>query len=78
MVQVNLNLEIKEITDFSKARKNPYAEKIKKQGFSVTVHYSADDVAKIIKSTCERDVNLLELDPEELKALAKYREANQQ
>jgi len=72
------NLEIKEIKDFSKARKNPYAERIKKHGFSVTVHYSADDVSKIIKGTCERDVDLLELDPEEVKAFERYKEANKQ
>jgi hypothetical protein len=70
-------LEIKEITNFSTARKNPYAEKIKKNGFSITVHYGPDDVAKMIKRTCEQDVDLLELDPEELQALQKYREANQ-
>ena len=34
-----------EITDFSKGRKNPFAEKIKKEGYSVTIHYSPDDVA---------------------------------
>ena len=72
------SLEIMEITDFSKARKSPFAERIKKKGFSVTVHYSADDVAKIIKDTCERDIDLFELDAEELKALERYREANKQ
>jgi len=70
------SLEIKEITDFSKARKNPYAEKIKKHGFSITVHYSPDDVDKIIKGICDRDVDLLELDSEELSALERYRQAN--
>jgi hypothetical protein len=70
-------LEIKEITDFSTARKNPYAEKIKKNGFSITVHYGPEDVAKIINRTCEQGVDLLALDPEELQALEKYREANQ-
>ena len=34
-----------EITDFSKGRKNPFAEKIKNEGYSVTIHYSPDDVA---------------------------------
>ncbi|MDR1690130.1 MAG: hypothetical protein LBS21_16230 [Clostridiales bacterium] len=69
-------LEIKGITDFSSARKNPYAEKIKKNGFSITVHYGPDDVAKIVKRTCEQDVDLLELDPDELQALMKFKEAN--
>jgi len=68
--------DIKEITDFSNARKNPYAAKIKKHGFSVTVHYSSEDVAKMISQTCERDVDLLELDAEELKAFEKYKKNN--
>ena len=34
-----------EIMDFSKARKNPFADKIKKEGYSVTIHYSPEDVA---------------------------------
>jgi hypothetical protein len=72
------SLEIREITDLSKARKNPYLDNIKKYGFSVTVRYSPDDVAKIIQDTCERDVDLLQLDPEEIKALERYREANRQ
>jgi len=72
------SLEIREITDLSKARKSPFAEKLKKKGFSITVHYSPEDVVKIIKDTCERDIDLLELDAEELKALERYREANKQ
>jgi hypothetical protein len=70
------NLEIREITDFSKARKNPYAERIRKNGFSVTVHYGPEEVEKIMKSACEREINPLELDEDELKALEKYRRAN--
>jgi hypothetical protein len=38
--------DMPEITDFSKGRKNPYAEKIKKEGYSITIHYSPEDVAK--------------------------------
>ena len=46
--------DIPEVTDFSSARKNPYFERIKKYGFSVTEHYTADDVAKIVKCVCNR------------------------
>ena len=72
------SMEIKEITDFSKARKNPYAEKIKKYGYSITIHYSPEDVAKMTKQSLEKikELNMLELDPEEIKALKKYEEAN--
>ena len=66
--------DIPEIKDFSKARKNPYAKRIKENGFSITVHYSPDDVAKIIDRICNDDVDPLALDPEELAALERYRQ----
>lgn len=73
------SMEIKEITDFSNARKNPYADKIKKHGYSITIHYSPEDVANMTKRGLEKIQGLdpLELDPDELKALEKYRKANQ-
>ena len=37
--------DIPEIIDFSKGRKNPHAKSIKEQGYSVTIHYTSDDVA---------------------------------
>jgi len=36
---------MKDYYDFSNGRKNPHAEKIKKEGYSITVHYSPQDVA---------------------------------
>ena len=70
--------DIPEITDFSKARLNPYAEKIRKYGYSITIHYSPEDVARMTESTLEKIKNLdmLELDPEEKEALRKYEEAH--
>ena len=77
--------DIREMTaeDFSKARKNPYAEKIKKEGFSITVHYSPKDVANMTKRNIEQinhmeKMDWLELDPEEIQALKAYREANRE
>jgi hypothetical protein len=32
---------MKNCYDFSKGVKNPYAEKIKKEGYTVTIHYRA-------------------------------------
>jgi len=71
--------DIPEITDFSKARKNPYAEKIKKHGYSITIHYSAEDVAARIKDNVEKiqGMDMSDLDPDEQMALKKYMEANQ-
>jgi len=39
--------DMPEITDFSKGRKNPFADKIKKEGYSITTveHYSPEDIA---------------------------------
>ena len=31
--------------DFSKGRKNPHAEKICSEGYSITIHYTPQDVA---------------------------------
>ena len=46
--------DIPEITDFSTARPNPYAEKIKKHGYSITIHYSPEDVAKMMDDTFDK------------------------
>jgi len=68
--------DIPEITDFSNARKNPYYEKIIKHGFSITEHYSAKDVSEIIKGTCTRNIDVLNLDPEEQKAFERYKKSH--
>ena len=31
--------------DFSKGRKNPHAEKIRTEGYSITIHYTPQDVS---------------------------------
>ena len=36
--------DIPEIKNMSKCRKNPHVEKIKKEGYSITVHYSPEDL----------------------------------
>ena len=69
--------EIKEITDFSKARKNPYAEKLRTNGYSIVINVSPDDIAKMTRNNIEmiKGMDMLELDPLERKALEKYIEA---
>ena len=71
--------DIPEITDFSKARKNPYAEKIRKHGYSITIRYSPEDVAKMDECSIERIDNMermdwMGLENEEIEAMKKYRE----
>ena len=70
--------DIPEITDFSTARPNPYAEKIRKHGYSITIHYSPEDVARMTQNTIDkiRSLDMLELDSDEIAALEKYRKAN--
>ena len=70
--------DISEITDFSNARSNPYAEKIRKYGYSITIHYSAEDVARMTQNAVDKikSLDMLDLDPDEIAALEKYRKAN--
>jgi len=70
--------ELKEITDFSKARKNPYAEKLRKNGYSIVINVSPEDINKMTKRNIKRikEIDILELDADERKALKKYMESN--
>ena len=67
--------DIPEITDFSNFRPNPFAEKIRKHGYSITIHYSPEDVAKMRENTLEKIKNLdaLELSERELEAMERYK-----
>ena len=73
--------DIPAITDFSSARKNPYAERIKKHGYTIRIHYSPEDVASMSACAIDKidgieDMEWLDLDPNEIAALKKYRETN--
>jgi len=65
--------DIPEITGKTKARKNPFYERIMKHGFSITEHYSPEDIANITKGTLARRIDVTILDPEEQEALEKYK-----
>ena len=79
MIIDNIDMsDIPEITDFSKGRPNPFAEKIKKYGFSITVHYSPEDIANMFNGKRRLDeFDFFEHDTDELEAFEKYRKANQ-
>ena len=64
------------IPETSKIRKNPYYEDIVKNGFSVIVHYSPEDVAEMINGDQRFDFDMLEHDPDELAAFERYRISN--
>ena len=67
---------LKKMPDISRVQRNPYYEDIIKNGFSVTVHYSPEDVAEIINGKQKFDFDLLEHDPDELAAFERYQKAN--
>ena len=64
------------IPDASKIHKNTHYESIIKNGFSIVVHYSPEDVADIISGRQRFDFDLLEHDPDEIAAFEKYHSAN--
>jgi hypothetical protein len=69
------SLDNLKIPEKSKIRNNPYYEEIIKNGFSIAVHYSPEDVADIISGKLKFDFDLLEHDPDELAAFERYRQA---
>ncbi|MDR2546111.1 MAG: hypothetical protein LBC96_01195 [Lachnospiraceae bacterium] len=69
----NIDLsDIPEIKDRKKACKNPFYERIMEHGFSITEHYSPEDISSITKGTPFRSIDIMTLDPEEQAALERY------
>ena len=68
-----MDFELKEKPSNLRIHKNPYYEDIMKNGFSISVHYSPEDVADIISGKQKFDFDLLEHDPDELAAFERYR-----
>ncbi|MDR1532049.1 MAG: hypothetical protein LBS62_07675 [Clostridiales bacterium] len=79
---------MKDFYDFSKGFKNPHAERIRKYGYTITIHHESadggwDEFRKVSpeESESEREKALRNIDedalsPEEIKALNGYRAAN--
>ena len=74
--------DIPELTekDFAKSRKNPFAERIRKHGYSITIHYSPEDVASRIRENVDRihGLDMSELDEDERRAYQRYLESNKE
>jgi len=72
--------DIPEVTskDFARARKNPYAKRIKENGYSITIHYSPEDMAAQIKGNVDRihGMDMSDLDDNERRAFERYLESN--
>jgi len=65
--------DIPEVTGKKKARKNPFYERIMMHGFSITEHYSPEDIANITKGNLARRIDLFTLDADEQEALERYK-----
>ena len=72
--------EIREMTaeDFARGQKNPYAEKLRKNGYTIIINVSPEDIAKRTKNNLEKiqGIDMLDLDPDERRAFEKYIETN--
>ena len=70
-----MEFELYEKPETSRIHKNPFYDDIIKNGFSIIVHYSPEDVADIISGKQKFDFDLLEHDPDELAAFERYRQS---
>ena len=68
--------DIPELSGKVRVRKNPFYERIMKHGFSITEHYSPEDIANITKGTLARRIDLTVLDAEEQEAYEKYKKSH--
>ena len=70
----NIDLsDIPEIKGKRKVRKNPFYERIMKEGFTIREYYSPDDIKDIKKGNLARRIDICSLDAEELEAMEDYR-----
>ena len=67
-----MDFGLKKMPDPSRLQKNPFYNDIIKNGFSIAVHYSPEDVAEIISGKQKFDFDLLEHDPDEIAAFERY------
>jgi hypothetical protein len=73
----NIDLsDIPEIKGERKARKNPFYERIMKEGFTIQEYYSPEDIKNIKKGNLARRLDICTLDEEELAALQEYRKTS--
>ena len=72
----NIDLtDIPEVKSNAKARKNPFYERIIKEGFTIKEYYSPEDIKNIKKGNLARRIDIAVLDNEEIAAMEEYRKA---
>ncbi|MDR0272756.1 MAG: hypothetical protein LBI27_05520 [Clostridiales bacterium] len=73
MMYANIDLsDIPESKGKRKARKNPFYERIMKEGFTIREYYSPEDIKNIKKGNLARRIDICTLDAEELAAMEEY------
>ena len=69
--------DIPEVKRTAKSRKNPFYERIMKEGFTVKEYYSPEDIKNIKKGNLVRRIDITVLDDEELAAMEEYKKSQQ-
>jgi len=67
---------LRAIPDPSRVKKNPFYERIMKEGLTIKEYYSPEDIKNIRKGNLARRIDIDTLDPEELAALEEYKKNN--
>ena len=67
--------DIPEIKGNAKVRKNPFYERIMKEGFTIKEYYSPEDIKNIKKGNLSRRIDITVLDDEEIAAMEEYRKS---
>ena len=75
-MQENIDFsDIPEVKGNTKSRKNPFYERIMKEGFTIKEYYSPEDIKNIKKGNLARRIDITILDDEEIAAMEEYRKA---
>ena len=73
----NIDLtDIPEIKITAKACRNPFYERIMREGFTIKEYYSPEDIKKIKKGNLVRRIDITMLDNDEIAAMEEYHKIN--
>ena len=63
---------LKSIPDPSRVKRNPFYERIMKNGFTIKEYYSPEDIENIKNGSLLRRIDINDLDEEEAAAMEEY------
>ena len=67
---------LKAMPDPSRVKRNPFYERIMKEGFTIKEYYSPEDIKNIKKGSLASRIDINDLDAEELAALEEYKKTS--